>query len=507
MRLLKFGSLLWGRCCLGILLLFVVGCSGSDSPTPTTPPSGLSYEAPVNYYVGLTIDTLLPTLSGTADAYSVSPPLPAGLVLDPIYGWITGTPTVATPSASYTIRAANGAGETSYALTLTVEPAASVIRLEPMQGTTIGVGQTLPLHLAYWSLSTDTYPVYIDAIQVTWSSSQSTVASVGSDGTVTGLAEGSTLITASYLSMSRDIPIVVGGSFTARNVSVTGQGVRQYSVFTPSGAIPAAGWPVILSLHGGGGSAVNQASTSLLNALAESQKVLLVYLEGSGVIQTFNAGSCCGYAQSNNIDDVAYANAVVDDLIARDDIDTTRIHATGFSNGGMMSHRLACAMADRLAGMAAIGGASADYDLDLNQYYVCSPTRPIPILHVHAKNDRNYPFEGGVGSGLSTTNYYPVASSIADWIARNNVTSVASIEYLSPTTMCERYAQTADNSKPSASVTLCTIDPTDIYDAVNDIVFGGGHSWPTGNRSSAAGSDYPVQDFNVDAYIWSYFGN
>jgi hypothetical protein len=49
---------------------------------------------------------------------------------------------------------------------------------------------------------------------------------------------------------------------------------------------------------------------------------------------------------------------------------------------------------------------------------------------------------------------------------------------------------------------ICRSDPPDLYDAVNRIVFGGGHSWPGGVRSPASNSDVPIQDFDSNAYMW-----
>jgi polyhydroxybutyrate depolymerase len=207
------------------------------------------------------------------------------------------------------------------------------------------------------------------------------------------------------------------------------------------------------------------------------------------------------------VDDVSYFGAVLDDIAARNTIDATRIYVTGFSNGGMMSYRLACAMSDRIAGIAAVGGASGQFDQSLNQYYSCNPARPIPVLHVHATNDRNYPYAGGYGVGISNVDFYSVDSTIADWIARNNVMAQGVATSVTPTTTCTRYATPADVNLPSAAVTLCREDPPDVYDPATEIVFGGGHSWPGGSRSPSASSDTPLQDFNVNAYMWSYFGN
>ena len=101
-----------------------------------------------------------------------------------------------------------------------------------------------------------------------------------------------------------------------------------------------------------------QASTSQLNELADEQQIYVVYLEGSGAIRTFNAGSCCGFAQSQGIDDVAYVEAVLEDVRDTFDIDPARVYATGFSNGGMMSALAGVRIVHRIAGIAPIGGAS-----------------------------------------------------------------------------------------------------------------------------------------------------
>lgn len=488
----------------------VSACGNSQSDAPPASimaPTELSYPTPPVFLVGEPIETLLPAVTGTPSLYRVTPSLPAGLTLYPAQGWITGTPASSTPTGNYVVRAENAGGGTSFNLTMTVDPPAPSLRLEPLNGTTIGVGQELDLHVAYKTLSTEPYPSYIDAAQVIWSSSQPSVATVGSDGLVVGLREGTTVMSASYQSLSKQIQIVVGGAYSNRQLLVPGQGIRRYAMLAPSGVTPATALPVLLAIHGGGGTARNLASTSLLSTLAQTRKVLVVYLEGTGLIQTFNAGSCCGSAQANQVDDVAYVRAVLDDLAARDSLDPSRVYAAGFSNGGMMAHRLACALSDRLAGIAAIAGASGQFDKDLNQFYACNPARPIPILHVHATNDRNYPYAGGVGEGLSATNFYSVASTVSDWIVRNNVTAQGTVEAVSPTTSCTRYSSRADATKPSAPVTLCTVAPPDVYDLATEIVFGGGHSWPGGARSRSPSSDVPVTDFNANAYLWNYFGN
>jgi uncharacterized protein (TIGR03118 family) len=99
------------------------GGSGSGNPpAPPTPPSGLSYTSPVTANVGTAITALTPTVTGSVSSYAVAPALPAGLTINATSGVISGTPTAVTAQAAYTVTASNSGGNTTFALTLTVNP-------------------------------------------------------------------------------------------------------------------------------------------------------------------------------------------------------------------------------------------------------------------------------------------------------------------------------------------------------------------------------------------------
>lgn len=498
------GALVAGALVAGVLAACGGGGGGSEGSGGATPasaaPSALSYPAIPALTVGVPMSSVLPTVSGSVSGFSVSPSLPAGLSLNEMSGTISGTPTTATPAATYTVQASNTAGATTAALSIAVN-AASPLRLEPVSGTTIGVGQQLDVFAAFRAQPSDPFPQYLDPALVALTSSQSGVASVDSSGVVRGLANGTTTITASYQGFTAQVPITVAGSYVERQLLVPGQGVRRYAVYLPAGTGVR---PLIMAMHGGGGTARIQASTTLLARLGAQQGVLIAFIEGSGAIQTFNAGNCCGSAQTQNVDDIAFVAAVLADVVATYSVDASRVYATGFSNGGMMSHRIACALADRFTGIAAVGGASGQRDAVGNTYYACNPARPIRILHLHATNDRNYPYAGGVGDGLSNTNFYSIDATIADWRVRNNVTGQATIEAATSSTTCFRYETPANASLPSAPVALCKTDPVDVFDPATGIVHGGGHSWPGGNRSPSPTSDSPVTDFDANTHLWGF---
>ena len=488
---------------LALLLLMSACGGGSNSPTPPPPaPSGLSYPSPQVLTVGVLMMPVSASVTGSVASFTVSPALPAGLTLNTTTGQITGTPTVATAMTNYVMSAQNAGGATSFQLSITVN-AATQIALEPTGATTIGVGQAISVFFVQ-RVGGAPFPDYVDPALVTWSSSSPSRVSVDANGIVTGLSAGSATIQAQYQSRTTQLDVTVSGQFSARTLAVSGQGMRRYSLYDPASA-GATQRPLLVSMHGGGGNAQLQAAMTQLVKLAQQQHMLIVFPEGTGAISTFNAGACCGSAQTQNIDDVAYVRAVIDDMALRHSIDPERVFATGFSNGGMMAQRLACALSDRIAGIAAVGGASGQFDRSGTQFYSCNPARPIPVLHIHGTNDRNYPYAGGMGNGISSTDYYPVDATIADWIARNNVTAQAVDEQVTPTTSCRRYATPADPNRPSARVTLCRVDPADVYDPASEVVYGGGHSWPGGVRSPGAKSDVPVTDFNSNDYLWGFF--
>ena len=88
-------------------------------------------------------------------------------------------------------------------------------------------------------------------------------------------------------------------------------------------------------------------------------------------------------------DDIAFTFAVLDDLESRYPIDRERIYAAGFSAGGSMVWRLACAAGDRLAGMVSVAGA-----LRVPNDTTCDGLAGLPILQVHGFTDNQVPFEG-----------------------------------------------------------------------------------------------------------------
>lgn len=115
--------------------------------------------------------------------------------------------------------------------------------------------------------------------------------------------------------------------------------------------------------------------------------------------QLWNDGSDRFYRGQKAPDDVAFIDAMLEDLAKRFPIDKRRIYATGFSNGASMSLRVGVELSHRFAAIAPVAGA-----------LWLEPGRlrhPVPMLYITGTADPLNPVEGGVPKLLNGA-YDPV---------------------------------------------------------------------------------------------------
>lgn len=150
--------------------------------------------------------------------------------------------------------------------------------------------------------------------------------------------------------------------------------------------------PLVIYLHGLGGSGSDALESPPLRALAERHRMFVVAPDGDRDRQGrrfWNAGSACCNFDRSKVDDVARLTELVDRWRRKPEIDPSRIYVVGFSNGGFMAHRLACRIPDRFAAVVSLAGAGVPDGES------CAPRSPLAVLEVHGADDEIVAAGGG----------------------------------------------------------------------------------------------------------------
>jgi len=192
---------------------------------------------------------------------------------------------------------------------------------------------------------------------------------------------------------------------------------RPYHLIVPGSYDEATPTPLVLMLHGYSVPAIQQAAYFQITLDVEEHGYLLAYPDGtidSSGKPFWNATDGCCNFDNSPVDDVAYLNAVLDDVAAQFNVDPKRIFLLGHSNGGFMSHRFSCEHGDRVAAMVSLAGAQWS---DPSR---CPAADAVSVLQIHGDNDSIINFNGGMNSGLTI---YPSAGmTVAVWAAKNGCT-------------------------------------------------------------------------------------
>lgn len=187
---------------------------------------------------------------------------------------------------------------------------------------------------------------------------------------------------------------------------------RSYQVLLPQKVEPA---PVLVVLHAFATSAQTQRGYFDADRVFLNQGYVVVLPTGltDADGNTFwNATDGCCDQHGTKPDDVAYLDAVLDDVAARYPIDRARVFLAGVSNGGFMAQRYACDRAERVRGFASVSGALWE---DLTK---CAPSKPVAALLAHGDADPIVRIDGGVSLIAGSSARYPSAQTAAEFWAR-----------------------------------------------------------------------------------------
>lgn len=200
---------------------------------------------------------------------------------------------------------------------------------------------------------------------------------------------------------------------------------REYLLYIPEAYDGSEPFPVVLSLHGAGGSKESQYELSQFNFLAESEHFILVTPEattlGNG-LTFWNQNSA-----ANRADDVGFVDALIDELSDRCAIDLNRVYLAGSSNGAFMAFEITCRLSNKIAAIAAVKGY-----MSTNQISACNPAVPTAIIQMHGTDDPLVDYEGveatiDYWSTFNQTDTKAVVSNLPDTDPDNGNTVISNL--------------------------------------------------------------------------------
>ena len=252
--------------------------------------------------------------------------------------------------------------------------------------------------------------------------------------------------------------------------------------------------PLVVLLHGAGGTAELAMRNTGWTRVADRDGVLLAYPEGTRRHpdappmfrqnpQAWNDGSGRGHTAQQGIDDVAFLGALLTRLTAEHGADPSRTYLAGFSNGGSMAFRAGAALAPRIAAIGPVAG----------HCWVAPPSieLPVPALMMFGGRDPlNPPMGGEVTTPWGSREYHPpVLESFDRWRALNGCAGAPAVR---------RAEDGLEEHEAAGCQSGCEVRCAIIEEL--------GHHWPGGPRLLPPWIAGPASD-RVDGAeaLWEFF--
>lgn len=238
---------------------------------------------------------------------------------------------------------------------------------------------------------------------------------------------------------------------------------RTYSLHVPPEYDGTEAVPLLLALHGRLGTGSGEERLTHLDKVSDEHDFLAAYPDG--LDRSWADGRGGTPADRQQVDDVKFLSALVHELQSKYKIDHTRVYATGMSNGGFMSGRLACELADQIAAVAIVGAS-----LSAEEAGGCHPAQPVSVLIVQGTADPVVPFAGGpLGDGGARGVVLSHDAAVQRFVTANRCGESAKTEHI------------ADLAGDGTSIDVTMYGPcADGSEVRGYVVNGGGHTWPGG---------------------------
>ncbi|OFZ65617.1 MAG: hypothetical protein A3D92_07765, partial [Bacteroidetes bacterium RIFCSPHIGHO2_02_FULL_44_7] len=264
----------------------------------------------------------------------------------------------------------------------------------------------------------------------------------------------------------------ISGSFDHGGIT------RTYSFYVPASNVPGQPVALVLNLHGLSTDGAFQSQYRDFKPIADTANFIVAHPDGSMLLgqRFWNYGNVFG----STVDDVGFLEALIDTIAASYSINPDRVYCAGMSNGSFMSYFLAC-QSDRFAAIATVTGS-----MSVDMYNSCTPSHPIPAIHIHGLSDGVNPYSG-------TSTMQDVASVNMFWVNQNGCSTtplITQVPDIDPGDNASAEQYLYAGGIHGHTVELFTVT-------------GGGHTWPGAPVPGA--TDNTCMDFSASKEIWRFF--
>ncbi len=295
---------------------------------------------------------------------------------------------------------------------------------------------------------------------------------------------------------------------------------RSYVVHLPTGYDDKRHYPVVILLHGMNQNSDDMERLTRFNALADKDSIVAVYpsaLHGRwnfGIQQLpqqeYRRGPYrrrgYGYPgrypgggspppqrepgernRPQQADDIDFLNHMLDKLANKFAVDKSRIYVAGLSDGGFMTLKVGCDLADRVAAIGIVGAA-------MPKTMVCIPSRPLPAAMINGTDDPVVKYDGGKGkNGRFAT--ISAEDTVKQWAKYNHCAEKPTRSKLSAhgKGSMETKVDTYSGCQQDAQVLLYSVK-------------GGGNTWPGGEQYETEKTiGKTSEDLDANSTLWSFF--
>jgi len=198
---------------------------------------------------------------------------------------------------------------------------------------------------------------------------------------------------------------------TSEQKMYVGGELRTYLLHIPAHYDTIRRAPLVIVLHGHGGSAENFEKYTGMSDKADAEGFIVAYPQALGDPSDWHTA----IDGPSKRDDIQFVREIIDLLEHKYRIDRRRIYAAGHSNGGIMTYRLASTLSDKLAAVGVTAGSIGMIDEKGDTLRIAPPPHPVSVIHFHGMQDHDVPYRGGPESD-GPDNIVSVRNTIGFWV-------------------------------------------------------------------------------------------